>query len=505
MKFIDDFLNSITMYRLVLYYLIALVGIAGAYSILGILHFNFFWYAISVFVLVAVGWVTNTIFASVFEAPTNLESVYISALILALIISPATSLSGVIFLAWAAVLTMASKYIIAFKKKHFLNPVALAVFLTSLVLGQSANWWVGTLSMLPWVVIGGILVVRKLQREDMVYSFLITALITILATSVIKGSDIILIAQRAIVESPLMFFAFVMFTEPLTSPPTKRLQIYYGILTGILFSPQISFLGFYTTPETALLAGNVFSYLVSPKDKLALKLKEKVQLGPDIYDFVFELEKKLNYTPGQYMEWTLGHENPDSRGSRRYFTLASSPTENEIRIGVKFYENSSSYKKALFAMKTGSMIVASQLAGDFTLPDDPKKKYVFIAGGIGITPFRSMLKFLLDTGKNLPVTIFYSNKNFSDISYREVFDQAQKELGIKTVYNLTDTASIPVGWPGKVGRINDQMIRDEVPDFAERTFYLSGPRSMVDRFEETLSGMGIPKHQIKTDFFPGFA
>ena len=119
-----------------------------------------------------------------------------------------------------------------------------------------------------------------------------------------------------------------------------------------------------------------------------LRLKEKVQLAPDIYDFIFVPTRKFAFAPGQYMEWTLGHDEPDSRGNRRYFTLASSPTENTLRLGVKFYQQSSSFKSALLAMDQQSEIVAAQVAGDFVLPDDPRQKCVFIAGGIGITPFR---------------------------------------------------------------------------------------------------------------------
>ena len=112
---------------------------------------------------------------------------------------------------------------------------------------------------------------------------------------------------------------------------------------GFLFVPQVKFLGYYFTPEQALLVGNIFAFIVSPKDRLILKLKEKIKIAPDIYDFIFLANKKINYNPGEYMEWTMPGENSDERGNRRYFTLASSPTENELRIGVKFYENGSSY------------------------------------------------------------------------------------------------------------------------------------------------------------------
>lgn len=506
-KFFDNFLNNITMYRLVLYYLIFLLLAATVFSWLGILPFGPFALIFSVFFLVAICWVTNIIFAKVFGAVTNVESVYISALILALLIAPIKSVPDLPFLFWAAVLTSASKYIFAINKKHIFNPVALAVFLTAIFLNRSANWWVGTLAMMPFVLAGGILIVKKIRRLDLVWSFWVTSLVTILGFTLLKGGDLISTAQHALVYSPLLFLALVMLTEPLTTPPTKKLQVMYGVLVGFLFAPQIHLGSFYSTPEVALLAGNVFSYLVSPKGKLILKLKEKIQIAPDIYDFIFqrsEGSKGLSFLPGQYLEWTLGHNNPDGRGNRRYFTIASSSTEADLRIGVKFYPRSSSFKKALWSMTTGSEIVASQLSGDFVLPKNPGQKLVFVAGGIGITPFRSMIKYLLDTNQKRPIILFYANKTSTELVYDDIIRQAVQQLGMKVVYILTETEQIPSTWQGKRGRISEQMIREEVPDYKERLFYLSGPHQMVASFEETLSKMGINQGRVKVDYFPGF-
>jgi len=207
------------------------------------------------------------------------------------------------------------------------------------------------------------------------------------------------------------------------------------------------------------------------------------------------------------MEWTFAHKKPDNRGNRRYFTLASSPTELTVRIGLKFYPEMSSYKQNLLSMKQNDIIVASQRAGDFTLSRNKKQKLVFIAGGIGITPFRSMLKYLLDTNnlkERRDIVLFYSNKKIEDVAYTDVLDYAYETLGIKTVYTLTDTESLPTNWLGEKGFIDANMIRKYVPDFMERKFYISGPHMMVATFEKMLRDMGIKSSSIKIDFFPGF-
>ncbi len=476
MKLIDDFLNGITMYKLVLYFLILLAGVGLIYSFFKVLPFDPISYIFSFVFLVFVAGVANFIFAKTFEAPINAESWIISALILGLIITPPTSLQGAFFLGWAAVLMVSTKFILAIAKKHIFNPVAASVVLTSIFIGQSASWWVGTVSMLPIITIGGFLVVRKIRRWDLVLSFLIAALITV------KLGD----WGRSITETPLIFFSVIMITEPLTTPPTRILRILYGVLIGLLL--------YFKTPEIAIVIGNIFSYIFSPKYKLILKLRQKIRLTPDTYDFVFATDGPINFRPGQYMEWTFEHSNPDSRGNRRYFTLASSPTEPEVRLGIKFGNPMSSYKYNLLPMKTGDKIAAGQLVGDFTLPKDPGKKLVFVAGGIGITPFRSMLKYLIDIGQRRNIVVIYTAKNEYDFVYGDILRLAQAKLGIRVIYNSSD----------KNGHLGSEELAGLIPDFRDRTFYLSGSHSMVEGFETILGSMGVSRRRIVEDYFPGF-
>ncbi|MDE3089864.1 MAG: RnfABCDGE type electron transport complex subunit D, partial [Chloroflexota bacterium] len=267
---IDNVLDRITLYRLVLCYLIFLLGAAVMLSAVGVLGYDPFALLFTIGVLLAACSITNWVFAKAFGVPANAESTYISALILALIITPLQTPHDLWFLGWAAVWAMASKYIVAIGKKHIFNPVAFAVALTYLTINQSASWWVGSAPMLPFVLAGGILLVRKLRRSELVWSFLLTALATVLAASLIGGDDFITAMQRIALLSPLFFFAFVILTEPVTTPPTQRLQIIYGVLVGFLFAPQFHLGDFYTTPEIAIVIGNIFSFFVSSRTTLVL-------------------------------------------------------------------------------------------------------------------------------------------------------------------------------------------------------------------------------------------
>lgn len=505
MKRIDMLLNSITMYRLVLYILIALHAAAITLSILGVLPHNPLSILASAVFLVCVSWGMNTVFARLYNVPTNVESVHISALILSLLMTPTGNLQQFGFLFLAAILMVTSKFVFAFNGKHVFNPVAFAVYAMSVAFGHPASWWVSTAALFPFVLAGGLLILRKIRRFPMVSSFAAISIGVVASVSALRGNDILAVLQNFILETPWVFFACVMLTEPLTTPPTKGKRVFYGGLTGLAFaSPMVFITTFSIQPELALLIGNIASYLLSPKGRLRLRFLEKVQLSPNLYDFMFAAHKPFSFHPGQYLEWTLKHKHPDSRGNRRFFTIASSPAEPYLRVGVRFSKTSSSYKTSLLNLRVGDEIVASAPAGDFTLPKDRRKKLVFIAGGIGITPFRSMVKHLLDTNERRSVTLLYSNGYAEDIMYSDVFESARTTLGIQTLYVLTKEQQLPKGKQYRKGHISTGMIRREVPDYAECMFYLSGTHGMVTAFQRTLTDMGVPREHIITDYFPGY-
>ncbi len=152
MRGIDYILDRVTMYRLVLYYLIGLLGVAVIFSFTHVLAYDPYALLFSTAFLLAACALTNVIFSRTFIVPANTESVYITALILALIITPIQGYGDLWFLFWAAVLAMGSKYIVAIWGKHLFNPAAFAVALTYFTINQSASWWVGTGQMLPFVL-----------------------------------------------------------------------------------------------------------------------------------------------------------------------------------------------------------------------------------------------------------------------------------------------------------------------------------------------------------------
>jgi len=501
---IDYLLNRITMYRLVLYYAAGLLAVSFGLGFFKLVPRDPTALAFSVVLITAVCWATNRLFGMLLRVPVNTESVYITAFILALIMPPVTAanLLGVEGLVLASIVAMASKFVLAIGRKHIFNPVAIGVAASALLLDQPATWWVGgNLMLLPVVLAGGVLVVRKVQRFDMIVAYGVCNIAATLSTTApaMYGEAL----KQSVLYSPLLFAGFAMLTEPLTAPQAKWPRIIYAALVGALSSPNVHVGEFYLTPELAFLAGNLFAYVVSPKGRYKLTLVRIEDMASGCRDFVFKSDRKLIFRPGQYMDWTLAVRDADDRGNRRPFTLASSPADAEIRLGVKFYPGASAFKRALGSLTPGSVIFGSQLAGAFTLPKNRKKKLVFIAGGIGVTPFRSMVGDLLNRQDKRSVVLLYGVNKTDEIAYSSVFERAERELGLRTVYAVADEQVR--GSNFHQGFIDETLIQNEIPDFKERTFYISGPRAMVMNFRRVLRDLGIARSRIKVDFFPGFA
>lgn len=495
-------IDATTMYRVVMYALSALAGYAILLSFFGILPYNGFFLAISLTLLVGLCFIVNTLCSFLTKRPAHTESALITALILFFLLAPIGTSSDALFLVLGATIAMLSKYVLAFKDRQIFNPAAFSAVILGLM-GGGVLWWIGSLAMLPAVMCAGYCIIKKIRRLSLFLTTVITGAFPTLVFGLTNSLSVGDILIQYIASSPVIFFASVMVTEPLTTPPTHELRILYGAFIGVFSNISLHIGPLYFTPELALVLGNICSYAVSMHERLHLRLTEKKCIAQDTYEFVFQNGGGLSFSPGQYLEWTLPHEHPDTRGIRRYFTIASSPTEAAICLGTKFSNPLSSFKKKLQTLGEGERIWATQLCGDFTLPAHEEKKLGFIAGGIGITPFRSMIQYLVDTKSRRDVILFYQNKKPQDIAYKDLCDKGKSVFNLRTVYLVSTSGESP--WNGEVGYLTAQILEKYAADVLERLWYLSGPSSMVSSYKKILIGMGIKKDHIMTDYFPGFA
>jgi ferredoxin-NADP reductase len=490
------------MYRLLVYGLGLLLAGAVIFCLTGTLPFSAAGIAFSVVVLLVTCYVANRCLAILWGAASNTESWLITALILCWILPPSTSVHGLALIALGGLLAMASKYVVAYRHKHLFNPAAFA----ALVLGLSgllpAIWWVGSPSLLVLTAIFGVLILRKLRRFQLFFSFLVASLAVAVLVGTMHSQTVHYIVLTAFKSGPLVFLGTVMLTEPETTPPRIWQQRMYGALVGALFMSQLRVGSVSATPELALILGNVYAYIVSPKYKLRLRFKSKQQLAPQIYEFSFSSDRAIDFQPGQYLQWTLPHSHVDTRGNRRTFSIASPPGEAELHVAIKVFQSGSSFKNALLALKPGDSIITGLLAGNFVLPNDIAQPLVFVAGGIGITPFLSMIKTMIKTQQHRDVVLFYLVSNQAEYCYNDVWREAAN-VGVRVVPVLT-SGKPDASWQGLTGYLTKEMLQQEVPAFAKRHYYLSGPNALVDNYSGLLRRLGIKRQAIVTDHFSGY-
>jgi len=508
---IRRWLDQTAMYRTVSLFLVALVIYSLILGFLGRLPYTGFEQLVSLGTALAAALIFNVIFSYFLRIKVNNESAFITALIVFFVVIPPFSskiVEGLIPLIAAVFLSIASKFFLVYRKQHIFNPAAIGVVLLMVIYALFPTlgyfepvWWIGTPEMFWPLLIAGTLVVFKIRKWEPVLAFLGAGFLAFIFKEWWLGFSVLEKIPNFWLSGPSLFLAFFMLTEPFTMPPTKRYQIWYGALVGVL--SQAFYLADFIkiTPEVALVLGNLAFYFSTLRQKLILPLVKKTELTKNTIEFSFAKPKNMTWQAGQYLEWMLPHQAHDNRGIRRYFTIASAPQDDFLKIGVRFGEGISTYKTKLKSLEEGDTIIASQLTGDFVLPKSTSAKVAFVAGGIGITPFISQLESMQNEKRYFDTVLFYGNNTRDDIAYADRLEVLAKNLPLKII-NILNKETVP-GY--ETGFLTVELIKRTVPDFAERTWFISGPPLMVENYTRLLLDLGISSKRIKKDFFPGLA
>lgn len=225
-----------------------------------------------------------------------------------------------------------------------------------------------------------------------------------------------------------------------------------------------------------------------------LPVIETKQETPDVKSV--KLDGKLDFKPGQYMMIELDTGDDENVHP---LSIASSPTEDFLLFSTKISQ--SSFKQKFNSLQIGDKVKLKGPMGIFVLNENAKE-VIFLGGGIGITPFRDMIKYASDKKLPMKLTLLYSNKTPNDIVYKDewpVFEEENPNL--KVVNTITDDAS---SWNWKRGRINEQMIREFCNDINNALFYICGPPGMVDGLSNLLKTMNVPQSNVKIEKFAGY-
>lgn len=245
--------------------------------------------------------------------------------------------------------------------------------------------------------------------------------------------------------------------------------------------------------------------MVTPPQIMVLPFVKKEQVSKDAYSFYFDRSKfDFDFYPGQYTRITLSHPNPDERGESRFFSIASPPYEkNFLMITTRIIQ--SSFKKTLFNLQVGKEVKVYGPQGGFYITGGEDSDLVFLAGGIGITPFHSTLLFAADKNLSLPMTLFVSFSTAEEVLYKEELEKiVEKHKNLKVVYTITHPEESQKQWNGETGRIGREMLEKYLPDIKKPKYYIVGPPKMVEAMEETVQELGVPNEQIRIENFTGY-
>jgi len=230
--------------------------------------------------------------------------------------------------------------------------------------------------------------------------------------------------------------------------------------------------------------------------KFDASLKETISRTADTISYRFPRPTGFDYKPGQYMLVTIKSADKELMHP---FTISSNPTDQDF---IEFTKKltASEYSTTLKNMKSGSWARIDGPYGNFTCECEIEK-ILFLAGGIGITPFYSIMKYC--TVKQLPTTmvLFYGCRNEQEIAFKQQIDDMQtKNSRLRAIYVLNEPTS---NWTGKVGFLTAELVRQEVPDFKDYIFYACGPPVMVSAMQKLVASLGLPETQLKLEALVG--
>lgn len=241
--------------------------------------------------------------------------------------------------------------------------------------------------------------------------------------------------------------------------------------------------------------------------KFELTYLKKEKVSRDAYSFYFDRVKRgsagyFDFLPGQYLKLFLDIKNPDDRGSSRYFTISSSPTDKDFLV-ITTRIVKSSFKIRFSKLKKGEKVNAFGPLGYFDFDFKDKRNQVFLAGGIGITPAHSVLNFVSSKKIKSKITLIANFSTRKDIIYYNEFKKIEKKNpNIKIIYSLTKENKFNEGF--EKGRISEKLIKKYSPEFKSSKFFAIGSEAFEFSMFELLTKMGIKEENIFKENFPGY-
>jgi ferredoxin-NADP reductase len=228
---------------------------------------------------------------------------------------------------------------------------------------------------------------------------------------------------------------------------------------------------------------------------------EKREVARGTLLVLFAVEDYPDYRPGSYFWVELpdrGHE--DEKGLRRHISLVTSPTDQGV-VGLATRLRETAFKQTLAELELGDEVQVEEPKGSFLLPEDTEVEYVFVAGGIGITVFRSMLRYIGATGLPYRITLVYSNRDRESAAFLDEIEELESGIdGLRVILTMTDDD----GWEGERRRLDADVIAELVGGLDGKQFLVAGPPEMAQAVADALLGAGLPEERVVVDKFSGY-
>ena len=207
----------------------------------------------------------------------------------------------------------------------------------------------------------------------------------------------------------------------------------------------------------------------------------------------------FEFEPGQYAKITLLEPiHNDDEGNSRLFSISTAPTKDYLMFTTRALD--SAFNKNILELPIGTKATISEPGGNTVLHKDSGISAVFLIGGIGITPVRCMVEYIVESKLPYDATLFYSNPNAESMAFFEDFENwARVYDGFKFIPTIDDSSN--KNWKYNVGYINKELILKNIPDINKPIYYIVGPLAMVDAMESLILGMGVSNEKIKLERF----
>ncbi|WP_217183286.1 FAD-dependent oxidoreductase [Streptomyces sp. AC495_CC817] len=500
-------LGALSMYRLVLFSLIALAVVALGLSFFGLVSPAPLDIVVSFAVLGAVISAVDAGAQRILRLPWRIESSLVTALILLFVLQPGIEPATIGGLALAGALASVSKYLIAWRGRHIFNPAAFGAAVVTIVgIGTFSAWWVGTPLLFAPVAVFGLVVLWRTEKMRVVLVFLVVAIAVSTLRQFVQTSqgglpfDLAQSLSFAVLQSPYLFLGAFMLSEPLTLPPRRWQQLCVAAVVGVLAGWPLLIGGVTLGQERALLIGNLVAFAFALRGSVRLTLVSREFVTPTAQELTFRAQGRLKFLPGQYLELDVPHRRPDARGTRREFSIVSAPGDlPTLRIAYKDgdQKHPSSYKRALAAAAPGATLAVTGTWGDFVLPrgDAP---VLMVAAGIGVTPFVSQLRQLQIAGETRDVVLVYVAAEASELAFRDELAATGARV---VVFTRDEPARLPAHWTWAGGvRLDAEGLDREVPDLHSRHAFISGPPRLIADLAPALQ----KARSLTTDAFAGY-